>query len=287
MRRTERAERVGVTDDTRIPIPGTWNFRPAGATVDSAVLAPGRLFRSDAIDALGEAGRAELVTLGVTTVVDLRSVEETESRPDDIAGLEMDAVHLPVFSGSAADWAHAVGGSADRASDTWSDRGDATLDPGSICLDVVYEFMTSRSGDTLAAALRAVAEAPGAAIVHCTAGKDRTGVVVALALTVAGATRDEVAVDYAQSEVFLEGEWAEGFRRHAKALGWTVEGPYEELAFRSPESAIRGILAELEARHGSIDAYLDGIGFVESDRAALRATLATPVSETAVATPVD
>lgn len=251
-----------MTASGRIPLPGTWNFRAAGVTVDSALLAPGRLLRSDSIDALGAHGRAELVALGVTTVVDLRSVEETDSHPDDIAGLEMDAVHLPVFSGSAADF--------------------ATLDPGTISLDVVYEFMVARSGATLAAALRAVAEARGAAVVHCTAGKDRTGVVVALALTVAGATRDEVAADYARSEAFLAGEWAERFRERALALGWTVAGPYEELAFRSPESAIRGVLDELEGRHGSIEAYLDGIGFGPDDRDALRTTLATPVAPVAV-----
>ncbi|MDL9978497.1 tyrosine-protein phosphatase [Microbacterium sp. ASV49] len=257
-----------MTDSTRIPIPGTWNFRPAGATVDVAILAPGRLFRSDAIDALGDIGRAELVSLGVTTVVDLRSAEEVAAHPDDIAGSAMDGLTVPIFTGSAADY--------------------ASLDPSAFGLATVYGIMTSRSGDTIAAALRAVAGAPGASLVHCTAGKDRTGVVVALALTVAGATRDEIAADYAQSEGFLAGEWADRFRVRAQVYGWTIEpGPAEELAFRSPESAIRGILAELEERHGSIDAYLDEIGFDESDRAALRTTLATPIAETAVAAPVD
>ena len=61
-------------------------------------------------------------------------------------------------------------------------------------------------------------------------------------------------------------------------MGWRVDGPYEELAFRSPESAIRGAFAALEERHGSIDGYLDGIGFGAEDRDALRATLAAPVA---------
>jgi protein-tyrosine phosphatase len=267
-----------MTDSARIPIPGTWNLRRAGATVDPSILAPGRLLRSDSIDALGDAGRTELAELGVTTVVDLRSPEESTAHPDDLEGMDVDALHLPVFSGSAADWAHATGGSADRASGPRSGRGDGSLPAGDVNLEVVYAFMTERGGDALAGALRAVATAPGAALVHCTAGKDRTGMVVALALTVAGASRDEVAADYAWSETLLAGEWAERYRERVRLLGWSVDGPYEELAFRSPESAIRGAFAALEERHGSIDGYLDGIGFGAEDRDALRATLAAPVA---------
>src|SRR6202034_3472613 len=53
-------------------------------------------------------------------------------------------------------------------------------------------------------ALRSIATAPGAAIVHCAAGKDRTGVIVALTLTVAGVEPDAVVADYAASHEKLE-----------------------------------------------------------------------------------
>ena len=58
--------------------------------------------------------------------------------------------------------------------------------------------------DSVVAALRAIGEAPGAALVHCAAGKDRTGTVVALALLVAGADREAVIDDYVASTERME-----------------------------------------------------------------------------------
>ena len=144
-----------------------------------------RLLRADNLQELSPADIATLVgEIGLTTVVDLRSSDELASEGpaplDGVAGVLH--VHHPVLpeAGSATDAAtDALLTRADR------DRSRYPADP--ICGHYLG-YLEDRP-DQVAAALRSVAQAQGAALVHCAAGKDRTGVVVAVALSAAGVRR--------------------------------------------------------------------------------------------------
>jgi protein tyrosine/serine phosphatase len=121
----------------------------------------------------------------------------------------------------------------------------------------------------VAAAIRAVADAPeGGVVIHCAGGKDRTGLLTALLLHVAGVGIDEIAADYALSEERLR-------PRHEQ---WFAEAESEAELERmkrmsqTPAASIKGVFEELERRYGSVEGYLRQAGLTddELDRARLR-----------------
>src|SRR6185312_10397419 len=148
-----------------------------GYPADGGTIRPGKLFRSDGIHALGDAGRQELRELGVGEIIDLRDDFEVEAMPDDLTGLDVKVLRLPVFEGSGA-----------------------SQDTVGISLEALYERILTLHADVLVSALREIAHSDDSAVVvHCTAGKDRTGIVVALALLAVGVDRQTVVADYAES----------------------------------------------------------------------------------------
>ena len=85
---------------TRIPVPGTYNFRDVGGLpAAGGTVRDGVLFRSDGLHRLGEAGRAELRQLGVGIVIDLRDENEARFMPDDLDGLDVEVLSLPGVRG--------------------------------------------------------------------------------------------------------------------------------------------------------------------------------------------
>ena len=116
-------------------------------------------------------------------------------------------------------------------------------------------------------AIRAVATAPGPALVHCVGGKDRTGLVVALLLRLAGVSRADIDADYAVSESNLDDQH------------WIDEAPDEVEAerrrkiVRSPAGVMAAVLEELERRHGGAWSYLEASGVHAEDLQRVRARL--------------
>ncbi|MWB97155.1 tyrosine-protein phosphatase [Agromyces seonyuensis] len=232
-------------DVTRIDVPGTHNFRE----VAPEGVRPGRLFRSDAIGQLGEAGRAAVADLGIRRVIDLRTPEESALTPDDLEGTGIEVVANPLFSGSIG-----------------------SMLGGPISLGDLYLMMVGQSGAAIAAALGEIADADGGVLVHCTAGKDRTGVVVALALAVAGVDRETILTDYEATAGFLAGEWAERMLAGVRAHGVEPTPDLVELITGSPRAALESVFASID-EHGGLGAYLDQSGFDADARARLRAAL--------------
>src|SRR6266496_4565841 len=151
------------------------------------------LLRADNLQDLSAADVRKLVRgIGVTTVVDLRSSNELEAEGpaplDAVAGVRH--AHHPVLP--------EVGANTDVIADALlaRDRMDMFRYPRDPVCGHYLGYLEDRP-DQVVGALRSVAHAGGAAVVHCAAGKDRTGVVVALALTVAGVPAQAVVADYA------------------------------------------------------------------------------------------
>ena len=207
----------------------------------------GRVVRADAIRQLSDTGWASLVDYGVRTVVDLRFPSELDADPP--RELPVDVVHVPLLDERDAE--------AMAAIDHW----DTTVG--------AYLEMLERFRPNFARAVSAIARAPeGAVLVHCQGGKDRTGLVVALLLTLAGVPPEEIADDYGLSAANLEHLTAE----------WVAEAPHEQEAERrrriskgDPQTML-DVLTELEARHGSVRTYLveGGASEDELDRAVRR-----------------
>ncbi len=172
--------------DRTIRIDGLFNMRDVGGLrTGDATVKHGKLLRSDGLHHLTDAGRAQFSELGISTVFDLRDDKERSMAPSKTDGLAVTTVASPIFQGS-----------------------EQLLTNPNITLDEFYRGMVDGYSENYASTLRAIAQTEGdTVLIHCTAGKDRTGTVAALALTVAGVERDDVLHDYSLTEDNLAGPW--------------------------------------------------------------------------------
>lgn len=238
----------------RRELTGVYNLRDTGGyPADGGLSRWSTLYRSDALHRLDDAGRAGLVDLGVTRIVDLRGEGERADAPSAISGLGIEAHHIPVFD----------------------DAAPAVVAHAPTSLEQVYGHMVDDRGPQLVAAIRLIADAaPGdAVLVHCTAGKDRTGLVVAFALLAAGVDRDAVIDDYAATAAHLEGEWAEAMLAGLVRRGVAPTPEIVALVTASPAGLLDRLLTRIDTEYGTIPGYLRAQGLTEDELSRLRAAL--------------
>lgn len=234
--------------------PGVYNLRDTGGyRAESGTSRWGKLFRSDALHLLDEPGRDLLTELGIAHVIDLRSTDERRSAPNALHGLEVQVHHLPV-------------------SDDAAPTALASLQLG---LAPIYDRMVDERGTQLADAIRVIAAADDdeAVLVHCTAGKDRTGLVIAFALSAVGVDRDNVVADYAQTAQNLRGEWAERTLAGLRDGGRELTPQVVEVVTTSPADILDTLLNRIERQYGSVRGYLAAHGLSDPDLDRLTAVL--------------
>jgi protein-tyrosine phosphatase len=124
--------------------------------------------------------------------------------------------------------------------------------------------------DSVVNALRVMATSEGAALVHCAAGKDRTGVVCALALEAVGVIREEVVADYARTGERLEGI----LRRLRSSTTYAADLDSRPADSHLPHAYIMDkFLATLDENHGGALGWLSSHGWTAADTRTLRARL--------------
>jgi protein tyrosine/serine phosphatase len=254
-----------------IELEGAVNVRDLGglATEDGGKTIDARLLRADSLQELLPADVDRLVGgIGLTTVVDLRSSAELASEGpaplDAVAGVEH--VHHPVLPER--------GDATDVVEDVLLTRDDADQSryPDDPRCGHYLGYLENRPGQVVAA-LRSVAHAPGAAVVHCAAGKDRTGVVVALALRAAGVRPDAVIADYAASAERIEAV----VERLGRSRTYASDVNSKPIAAHRPRAeTMAAFLEQMDARYGGAAAWLTAHGFSVSDLRLLRAKLRNP-----------
>jgi protein tyrosine/serine phosphatase len=225
---------------------------------------PRRLLRSDNLQDLSPADITRLVDeLGVTTVIDLRSTNELKQEgPGPLTAVgAVRHVHLSVIPESL--------GNTDAAADALAiNRRRAAARDG--VADLTQSFYLGYLEDrpeSIVSALRTIAAAPGTALVHCAAGKDRTGVVVALALTVAGVPRDVVVADYVATGERIELILAR-LRSTPTYADDLADSPDDH--HRPRAETMLGVLEHLDAAHGGVLGWLAEHGFGAEDVKLLR-----------------
>ena len=240
-----------------IAVPGTLNFRDAGGypAAGGGRTRWRRLLRSDGLHRLEPAAGAILAGLGLRTVLDLRTSYEAEIAPspiDDLASSGALTMHVSLIG---------------------EDLAAVPADLGEI-----YDYIIDHRGAAIGAAVRCLARPAGLpALVHCTAGKDRTGVVVALVLAAAGVPDRFIAADYALTGVYIDAS-------HTPTIGQVSEGTGldEELTaslLASPPELILRTLDRARERGGSIAGYLTAHGVSDTELGALRTALVTEVHD--------
>ena len=267
----------GASEDGRvrwIELDGAVNVRDLGGldTDDGRTTLAGRLLRGDNLQGLSPADVKLLVDdIGVTTIVDLRAPAEVESEgpgPLTRVGSVRHAHHsvLPEV-GSATDVA--AGALAVRRHD-----GALIRYPDDLRCGYYLGYLEDRP-DQVAGALRSIVQAPGAALVNCAAGKDRTGVVVALALTAAGVVREAVVADYAASAERIEAILDRLRASHTYAAD--ISSRPDAVAADAPRGeTMAAFLDQLDVRYGGAAGWLADHGFGPDEVGALRAKLLGP-----------
>ncbi len=226
----------------------TYNFRDVGGYpgLDGRTVRWRRLFRADSLHRLKGADWETFAALGVRTVIDLRRHFEVEEhgRVADYEGLDYRNLVL-----EHVDWAEVPHEGV--VHERWlADR---------------YLNFAEDGRAALSTALSVIAD-PAAApvVVHCMAGKDRTGVTCALALSLVGVSDEDIAADYALTTTSMQSLVAY-LRETNPAI---IEG--NEHMFDSPAEAMLMFLTDLRGLHGSIENYVREIGLKDEQVAAMR-----------------
>lgn len=253
-----------------LELEGAANVRDVGGlpTDDGGRIARRRLLRSDNLQDLTATDIKLLVEeFDLTTVVDLRSTHEVEAEgpgPLRTVGAVRHAHHSVLPEAG-----HATDAGADAMFGYRRKRALARFPEDPVC--ALYLGYLEDRPDGVVGALRSVTTAQGAALVHCAAGKDRTGVVVALALSVAGARRDAVIADYAASGNRIS-EILARLRASPTYAPDLATRPNDADHTPRAETMAR-FLEQVDVRYGGVHSWLSGHGFDQAEADLLRAKL--------------
>jgi protein-tyrosine phosphatase len=228
------------------------NLRDLGGlpTTAGGTTRPGRLLRSESPNAISAKGLQDLLGIGIGAVIDLRTTSEREHRPSPLDEAGVRTTHTPIFTDDE-DYPDHLATAAE-----------------------VYCWWLRERRPGVAAAMTAIADAPSAPIlVHCHAGKDRTGVVVALVLRLAGVGVDAIADDYAISGVQLADMLA---RDRVTAVERGMDPVRVERLFTVRREAMVQTMECVDTEHGGVLALLRSLGLTQTRIDRLSGLLLSP-----------
>jgi protein-tyrosine phosphatase len=242
-----------MSDGRHLPLTGTYNVRDLGgylATGDR-VTRWRTLLRADALHRLDSQAHAVLGAIGVRTVVDLRSDEEVQRAPDHLGGLSLRLIHRPLYAS----------------------RTPIATVPRRTLAETYLSLIDERP-HALVGAVRELA-APDAlpAIVHCTAGKDRTGMVVALVLSAIGVDHDVIVADFEVTRRFLDGAFREELAQASAERGISADR-IEDMLSMEP-ALIVGFLRRVYETFGDAATFLTHYGMTDEELERIRTGLLT------------
>jgi protein-tyrosine phosphatase len=254
-----------------LPLAGGCNFRDCGgyATTEGARVRWGRLYRSGLMRGFAPEATAAVATLGLRAVCDLRRNAERARDPN------------PDFGPQVRRFEWDTGQEASSILDRDFTGADAAARAQARMLRM-YARMPFELQPRFAGVFAALAHAAsGATIVHCTAGKDRTGVAIALVLTMLGVPRDVVVEDYAltnhavdlRAQLLGHKAAGAGLAANADPLLALPQDALDVVLAAHPDYLLASLDA-IDARHGSVEAYvLDELAVPVQTIEQLRATL--------------
>ncbi|MFD5623333.1 tyrosine-protein phosphatase [Streptomyces yangpuensis] len=230
------------------------NFRDLGGYRgrDGGTVRRRTLYRADSLGKLSGADWDRFLELGIGTVIDLRYPWEIEAKGRVPEAERFHYVNLSIE--------HRPYDQAEI---------DPAIDPWRYLADRFAE-VTEDGVEEIRQVLETIADAPGPVVFHCTSGKDRTGLIAAFVLTLLGVPEEQVLTDFALTELATE----------RLAADWRAANPDRVMKWpsygRAPAVVMELVLADLQARHGSVHGYLeDRVGLSEHTAQQLRARLLT------------
>ena len=235
---------------------GCVNVRDLGGlpTEDGRRTRLGGVVRADNVRRLTDEGWRALADHGVQRIVDLRFLEElAEDQPRDV---DIDVVHVSVLGTPDPEYVKEL---------------DAHLTSNDIADHYAWSYVEflERYRERFGEAFAAIADADGTVVVHCFAGKDRTGIVAGLLLRLAGVDHATIGADYALTADNLRARWN----------AWLDETEDEEQRTKleklqhTPAEAMARVVQEIELRYGDVASYLRAAGLTDAQIDRLRERL--------------
>jgi protein-tyrosine phosphatase len=239
-----------MTQVTRhIQVEGGYNIRDLGGypTADGRVTRSNRLIRAGNLHQITPAGQEHLLQYGLKTIIDLRHASELRSEPDVFAeSSTVRYLHLPY------------------ASDTF----DAA--PHHVTLSDLYVESLTVVQDNIAAIMTAISEAEPCVLYHCAIGKDRTGMISGLVLSLVGVPVEVIAEDYEETTRHIT-HLVEKWRK------WTLDRDGDMKNFERDIAADAAImlatLEGVEKEYGGAADYLRGCGVTDAQLERIKALL--------------
>lgn len=238
-------------DPRELKLEGSVNFRDLGGleTVSGATIRPGRVFRSDALHGLTPADLDLLADFGLTMLVDLRDIREIEqSGPSPLIDHGVRHFHAPLMPST----------------------GQREMPDPTLGMDVLYGSMLERARPQFGIIFQALAETENLpAVIHCAAGKDRTGVTVALLLRLLEVPDDVIVLDYALTDRNMERLMA-----RLVASGYQpTDVQYPAHYMRAEATTMQRFLQAMDVTFGTAEDYLTAAGLSANQIASIRVHL--------------
>ncbi|KAI0776215.1 protein-tyrosine phosphatase-like protein [Trametes elegans] len=259
-----------------VTIPGVVNVRDLGSyptRFPGLVTRPGFVYRSGEVSHITPAGIRQLKELGVTTIYDLRSETEMVKYETPIPTLDgIEIVHTPVFK------------TEDYSPEAMARRFELYASGKTESFMILYTQILDNAGRAFGVILRHIRDRPDSpCLFHCTAGKDRTGILAAILLKLAGVDDEIIARDYALTRVGREPAREMVMERLSKVPYFASNSEAALNMFSSRAETMLAFLHLLEDRYGGVEAYLKNyVGLTDNDIAAIRKNFLIPAPQDAV-----
>lgn len=225
--------------ERHIKLETSFNTRDAGGyiTHDGRRVRHGVLFRSDGLHRLSPVASKRLLALGLRSMIDLRTFAEIAEHPNPFANSEHAQYHhLPIF-----------------------ERHVNGLPPS---LEIMYEHMFARKQAIRNVFATLAQPNTFPTLVHCVAGKDRTGVVIALLHSLCGVPDEHIAADYALTQQLLMPLVQ---RLKAKGIEDGLDPDHYDKLLKADPVPFMAALSAARQHHGGIEAYLTSTGITAAE----------------------
>ena len=246
-----------------LKLEGAYNVRDLGGypTVDWRTTRWRTFLRADSLHRLSPAAQAALLALGVRSVVDLRRKVEVEELSNVFAGSSNVVYHNYSLAGDTPF----------VEPEEWQAESFDSMEP-SDQISQSYSKLLDRRQAEFGRTLATLADpATPPAIYHCAGGKDRTGLISALLLAIAGVSHETIAEDYALTARYLWDRILDDPLPGEEVAGLKTWEGYQRV-FCPPEGMLK-TLQHLELRYGGVEKYIRAVGLRTEQIDSLRATL--------------
>ncbi len=237
----------------RLPLDGAFNVRELGGypTMNGSWTKHHRFLRADGLARISEYDKRFLYNYGVRAIIDLRDSEEVNNAPDTMIHPDVVYTNIPLLDFNAAE----------------VDELKKQFDADTFSMENIYQTILENY-DAIRACFRFIAEAPeGCVLFHCAVGKDRTGILAMLLLSLAGVDKWDIIANYVQT-------WANLMRDEVFSEDWyDASNSWFRDGMKSGPELIEFAYDLLEQNHGTVEDYLLECGVRDEDVAAVRLRL--------------